>query len=97
MSGIGHLLNATKIPMETCHGPPTFYNRKLLEIALTNVAVFSLYVAWIKLRSSGGDWCGLIVGKNVVDMIAIVILLKLKNQWWLILGFGELFVDCSQQ
>ena len=88
MSGIGHIENPNKIPMGILHGAPTFYNEKLLEIASTNDAIFSLNVALIKLGSSGGDWLGLAVGKNVVDMIVVVILLKLKNQRWLMLEFS---------
>ena len=88
MFGIGHIINSNEIPMGIPHHAPTFYNQKLPEIASTNGELFSLCSALIKLGSSGGDWHGLIVGENVVDMIVIVVLLKLENQWWLILGFG---------
>ena len=76
MYGRVHIINPNKIPMANPHCAPAFYNQKLLEIASTNDAFFSLYVALIKLGSSAG----LNVGKNVVDMIVVIILFKLKNQ-----------------
>ena len=95
MCGIGHIINPNKIPMGIPHCAPTFYNRKLPEISSTNDELFSLCNALIELGSSGGDWHGLIVEENVVDMIVIAVLLKLEHQWWLILGFGWLVIDCS--
>ena len=66
--------------MEISHGLPTFYNQKLLEIALPNDALFSLCLARIKLGPCGGGRYRLIVGKKVIDMIVSVVLLKLQNQ-----------------
>ena len=66
--------------MEISHGLPTFYNQKLLEIALPNDAVFSLCIVRIKLGPCGGGSYGVIVGEKVIDIIGTAALLKLQNQ-----------------
>ena len=82
--------------MEISHGLPTFYNQKLLEIALPNDQLFSLCIVRIKLGSSGSDWYGPIVGEKVVGMIGIPVLMKLENSWWVILSFDHFGFDCPQ-